>query len=260
MTTQWNPDLYLRFQSERTKPALDLANMINIKHALRILDVGCGPGNSTSVLRKKYENAYIVGIDNSIAMIEKAKNTYSDIDFLCMNVENAKELCSNGGKFDIVFSNACLQWVNDHKNLLPFLMSLLKSDGILAVQIPDKPKAIINTILTEISNMPKWNESFKDIRSYHALSVNEYFDVLATCTKDFEIKETIYMHRLPDIDSIITWYKATGLKPYLERLEGDLQAEFLEDVLKELRLHFKPQCNGEILLPFPRIFLLGKAF
>ena len=98
----WNPDLYLKFGKERTLPARDLISRIGLENPTRILDIGCGSGNSTIELKKRWPNAEIIGIDNSDAMIEKARSLYPEIDFRLMD---AKEDLTCLGKFDIVFSN-----------------------------------------------------------------------------------------------------------------------------------------------------------
>lgn len=123
----WDSKQYLKFQKERTQPSIDLADRLTVQSPERIIDIGCGPGNSTAVLKKRYPDAEVIGADNSENMISAAKEKYPDIDFLLCDA--SKELGNITGKFDIVFSNACIQWVPDHPKLLREMLSLLKEGG-----------------------------------------------------------------------------------------------------------------------------------
>ena len=120
----WNADQYLKFRAQRTLPAVDLAEKIGLANPETILDIGCGPGNSTAVLRERYPHAKILGVDSSPVMIETARKTYPDIDFqLCDVSARLDELPAD---FDVVFSNACIQWVPDHPHLIPGLLARLR--------------------------------------------------------------------------------------------------------------------------------------
>ncbi|AMP20024.1 hypothetical protein AZF37_01490 [endosymbiont 'TC1' of Trimyema compressum] len=129
----WKPNLYLTFKQERTQPSIDLVGKIEKENPLRIIDIGCGPGNSTFVLKNRCPGAEIIGIDNSESMIEQAKEKDNDIQWICKDVQFA---LSELGTFDIVFSNAAIQWIPDQHLLLQRLFQMLNSGGILAVQVP----------------------------------------------------------------------------------------------------------------------------
>ena len=127
----WNPDLYLKFGKERTLPSKDLISRIGLENPARILDIGCGSGNSTNELKKRWPNAEIIGIDNSSTMIEKAQLLYPEIDFRLMD---ATEDLSSLGKFDIVFSNAVFHWISNHNALLKEIHKVLKPHGMLVCE------------------------------------------------------------------------------------------------------------------------------
>ena len=129
----WNPDLYLKFGKERTLPSKDLISRIGLENPARILDIGCGSGNSTNELKKRWPNAEIIGIDNSSTMIEKAQLLYPEIDFRLMD---ATEDLSSLGKFDIVFSNAAIQRMTGHEELIKKWYALLNTGGTIAIQLP----------------------------------------------------------------------------------------------------------------------------
>lgn len=119
--SQWNSELYLKFKNQRTQPAIDLIKRISVEQPTSILDIGCGPGNSTSALQKFFPQAYILGVDNSENMIKKAKESYSDLNFqVCDVITDLDKL----GKYDIVFSNACLQWIPNHKEFMDLLCEM----------------------------------------------------------------------------------------------------------------------------------------
>ena len=122
--SDWSSAQYMIFGNQRTQPSIDLVSRIQGTAPARILDIGCGPGNSTAVLRERYPHAKILGVDSSPVMIETARKTYPDIDFqLCDVSARLDELPAD---FDVVFSNACIQWVPDHPHLSPGLLARLR--------------------------------------------------------------------------------------------------------------------------------------
>lgn len=150
----WDSEQYLRFKRERTQPARDLAMQLppDDGSVTRVLDIGCGPGNSTAVLRERYPHAKILGVDSSPVMIETARKTYPDIDFqLCDVSARLDELPAD---FDVVFSNACIQWVPDHPHLIPGLLARLRVGGVLAVQTPMNYEEPIHRIIGGIVHSP----------------------------------------------------------------------------------------------------------
>ena len=232
-----------------------MANRLEVREAKRILDLGCGTGNSTKILKDKFPDAMVIGADNSDEMLAKAKKTHPDIEFIHLDVGG--DLGEVKGKFDIVFSNACLQWIPNHEILLPKLMSLLRQGGVLAVQIPIQSEHPVHIIMNELVTTAKWKDKLSQ-RNYHNLSTCEYYDVLSGISDDFEVWETIYCHRMPSYESIIEWYKGTGLRPYLEQLCETDAEEFVSDVYRELKNRYKIQSNREIMFRFPRLFFIAK--
>lgn len=251
----WNPIQYEKFIKGRTLPAIDLANRLEALSPTSILDLGCGPGNSTKVLKDKFPNARIVGADNSEEMLSKAKELYPNIEFIHLDANGDLQEISE--QFNIVFSNACIQWLPNHRGLLPKLMELIKPNGTLAVQIPLQAEHPVHIIINELVNTAKWSDKLF-ARKYNNLTTTEYFDALSDISSDFEIWETTYCHRMPSYESIIEWYKGTGLKPYLEQLSETDADEFVDDVYNELKHRYKTQKNGEILFRFPRLFFIVK--
>ena len=214
----WNPEQYEKFIKDRTQPAIDLANRLEVREPERVLDLGCGTGNSTRILKDMFPDAMVIGADNSDEMLAKAKKTHPDIEFINLDAGgDLSEVKDMDERFGIVFSNACIQWIPNHEILLPKLMSLLRQGGVLAVQIPIQSEHPVHIIMNELVRTAKWKDKLSQ-RNYNNLSTSEYYDVLSGISDDFEMWETIYCHRMPSYESIIEWYKGTGLRPYLEQL------------------------------------------
>lgn len=249
--TSWNSAQYLKFKNERTQPAVDLASRISVKNPKNILDIGCGPGNSTHVLYERYPHANILGIDNSENMIATAQTAYPELKFMLCDAE---KLSSIEKKFDIVFSNACIQWIPNHAQLLKNMMSLLNTGGVLAVQIPVNYEEPIHKIIADVSSNDKWKSKFSHPRNFYNLRPNEYYDILSGISSDFNMWCTTYCHRMKSHGQILEWYRGTGLRPYLEVLSENEQADFEDDIYEALVNTYPTQQNGEIIFRFPRLF------
>lgn len=251
----WNPDLYMQFRSERTQPSIDLIARINSVEPKSIIDIGCGPGNSTQVLVNRWPKAKITGLDSSSAMIKKAKHDYPNQEWV---VADALTYDSDI-KYDIVFSNAVIQWVPNHQILLKRFHGMLSDNGLLAVQIPlfwDMPLGkIINNTATD----SRWNDRMEGISDLFTIhNYPYYYDQLSELFNSTEIWETHYFHILNSHLSIIKMMRSTGLKPYLEKLDNDSEIEMFEkEVLKEIENAYSKQNNGKVLLPFKRLFFIG---
>ena len=249
---EWNAAQYLKFGSERTQPAIDLVNRILIDDPARIVDVGCGPGNSTSVLAQRFPHACILGIDNSDDMIATARQSYPQLDFQCCDA--SRDLCALGTGFDIVFSNACIQWIPDHPALLRGMLALLRPGGVLAIQTPMNYDEPIHRIIQEVSG--KWLGAHNP-RIFHNLTPGEYYDLLSECTACFNLWHTTYYHVMKSHEAILEWYRGTGLRPYLEALPEQAHNQFEADILERVRQAYPAQPNGDILFRFPRFFMLA---
>lgn len=252
----WNPDLYLKFDKERTQPSIDLVSRITIHKPSRIIDIGCGPGNSTQILVQKWPDSMIIGVDNSPAMIEKAKKDYPDQNWQILDAGKDKF----EGDYDLVFSNATIQWIPDHVNLLKKFHQLLSEKGIIAVQIPlfwDMPlgKAILN-----IAANSRWNSVTKEVTALFTIhDYPFYYDNLSELYHSIDIWESNYIHILDSQYSILEMIRSTGLRPFLDRLASDTDKKDFEDmVLKEIRKDYPLQKDGKVLFPFKRLFFIAK--
>ena len=251
----WNAELYLKFQKERTQPAYDLAERIPLECPARVADIGCGPGNSTRVLRERFPTAYLLGADFSENMLQSARENHPGIDFVRWDA--AKEEPLPGGAFDLLFSNACLQWVPDHERVIGRLSGMLHPGGVLAVQVPVNQKEPVHQILAQLAASEKWKPCFSEVRTFYTLPPEGYFDLLSRHFSDITMWEHTYCHRMPSQESILEWYRSTGLKPYLEQLDEAQKEEFEGEVLERIREAYPVRENGEVLYRFPRFFFVA---
>jgi len=240
--SEWNPGQYLKFESERGKPIADLLGHVELDAPARVIDIGCGPGNSTEFLAKRWPEAEIIGLDSSRTMLEAARKRLPDLQWA--ECDAAGDL-SRLGKFDLVFSNAALQWMPDHEQLLPRWFALLNPGGVLAVQAPHNHDSPLHRVLLARGG----NKS--RVAQYRPA---EYYDILSELTNEFEIWTTSYHHVLNSHEDMIEWYKGTGFRPHLEKLDARGQEVFLAEMLEQVRELYPPLTDGNILFKFKRLF------
>lgn len=254
--TSWNSEQYLKFQRQRTLPAIDLAKRIPLEHPSSVLDIGCGPGNSTSVVRERFPKARVLGVDSSENMLQKARESYPELSFqLCDITTDLDRL----GTYDVIFSNACLQWVPDHGRLIPSLLGRLNENGVLAVQIPMNGREPLLQIMDEVVAQPRWGLSSIPIKANGALTPEAYFDLLSCHAGSFDLWETVYYHSMPSVEAMVEWIKGTRLRPYLNALD-QAGAESLErEIARRAASVYPTRANGEILFKFRRFFFIATA-
>jgi trans-aconitate 2-methyltransferase len=251
----WNPGLYLRFERERTQPVRDLVARLEVRQPSRVLDIGCGPGNSTAVLKDRWPEAAVTGLDNSRAMIEKARRSRADIEWL--EADAASDL-SHLGFFDVVLANASLQWLPDHQALLPRLFRSIVPGGALAVQIPQFDRMPSAQAIRETTRQAGFASFFTDFDdALHRLQDAAYYDVLSELSRAVDLWVTHYHHVMEDHAAIIEWMKSTALRPYLDQLPSIHQETFLAAVLSRLKDVYPTQRDGRVLFVFKRLFFIA---
>lgn len=250
----WDKDLYYRFRSQRTQPSIDLVARIPHQRPQQVVDLGCGAGNSTAVLRNRWPDASIVGVDNSEEMLQAARQSDDPTEWVLADIASWQP----DREFDIVFSNAALQWLPDHRSLIPRLFGFVGEQGVLAVQMPDHYDSALYRVLIEVSLDPRWSPRMENAR--HSLTrhtVSFYYDLLSGLTDRFEIWTTEYHHELQSHQDILTFHRGTGMRPYLEVLSADETEHFEQLVLDGYRGAFPLQANGRVLFPFRRLFFMA---
>lgn len=251
----WNAELYLRFSDERTQPALDLSARIAVSDPARIIDLGCGPGNSTAILRRRWPLAEITGLDNSPEMIAAASQGYPEGKWQLGEIE----AWSADPPFDLVFSNATLQWLPDHALLFRRLLSQVAPCGALAVQMPAHFNSPMHREILQVAADSQWRHLMDAARNSMTREPPAfYYKVLQPLSKHVVIWETEYYHILDGPQAIIEWFRGTGLRPYLDALESDEQKKsFEEQLLERYTRSYPPQHDGRILFPFRRLFIIA---
>jgi trans-aconitate 2-methyltransferase len=244
----WNADQYLKFADERTQPCRDLAARIGAADVRSVIDLGCGPGNSTAVLAERWPEADIMGLDGSPSMIEVARREQPARRWIAGDI--SEWAANETERFDIVFSNAALHWVPDHAWLYPRLLARVRAGGSLAVQIPADFDALPHRLMRELSPPGVF------VREWHSHEPAFYYDLLASRAVRVDIWQIEYQHVLPNAGAIVEWYKGTGMRPFLEALETDAGREkFIAEYSRRIRAAYPSRSDGKVLFPFRRLFL-----
>ncbi len=253
----WNAGQYLKFADERTLPCRDLASRIAVANPRRIIDLGCGPGNSTAEVAGRWPRAEITGLDGSPQMIEVARQQQPEGRWVLEDIAAWAE--SSGDRFDIVYSNAALQWLPDHGALFPRLFTHVAQGGAFAMQVPANMDAPANRLMRELAASPAWRERFAgEVPEWHVHDPGFYYDVLSPYAERLDIWHTEYIHLMPAADSIVEWYKGSGLRPFLETLRTAADREqFTADYLDAVRAAYPARADGRVLFPFRRLFLIA---
>ena len=253
----WDAAQYLKFEAERTQPSRDLAARITVANPSKVIDMGCGPGNSTQVLFETFCGASITGVDSSAEMVAVAKKAHPQLTFVQMDASG--DVSALGKECDVVFSNACIQWIPNHERLLPNWLALLRSGGQLAVQTPLSNKQAIHAAVLELAQSARWRQYFENPRWSQNLAPGAYFELLAESAAYFTMWETIYYHTMATHKDIIEWYRGTGLRPYIDALPKGEVPVFLDAVLREVEKLYPMQKNGQVVFCFPRLFFVATA-
>jgi trans-aconitate 2-methyltransferase len=253
--TQWDAEGYLKFETERTRGASDLLTNIRIESPRNIVDLGCGPGNSTALLWRRWPGARVIGIDSSPEMIGAAKRAYPDREWRCDDI--ASYAPPEG--VDVLFSNAAIHWLPNHRELVRRLLGHVAPGGVLAFQIPSRTFPRVRELIFEISRWPQWDERMAGARSALTMESPEfYYDVLAADAKSVDIWETEYIHVMETASSIVDWVAGTGLRPFVAKLET--QGErlvFFKELYRRVMSEYPERADGKVLFPFRRTFVVA---
>lgn len=248
----WNPEVYGRYQSNRFAPFHDLFALIQIKPGLEVIDLGCGAGEMAKELSEKLPSSSVLGIDSSAEMLEKA-NTLAGNN-LRFEQATIEQQAQSGKKWDIVFSNAALQWVNDHETLFPELISLVKPGGQLLVQMPAQHHNIANKVIMELAGLEPFQSALQGfIRTSPVLALDDYAQLFfRSGSQSMTLYEKIYPLVLKDVDGLIEWLQGSTLTPYAERLHGITWSSFVTELRKRLLRSFP---GTPVFYPFRRMIM-----
>jgi trans-aconitate 2-methyltransferase len=245
----WNPAQYERFRAERRQPFDELFSLIEPRPYMRTVDLGCGTGDLTRELHDGLSARSTLGIDRSGRMLERAaERTVPGLTFAQAEIAGF----SSAEPFDLVFSNAALQWVPDHPALFARLTHLLDDNGQLAVQVPAS-RGPIYTVAREIASTEPFSTALGGwLPDDPVLPPDGYASVLFDLGfRQQRVLLRIYPHVLPSRDHVIEWVKGTLLTTYQERMPAPLFDSFLAAYRR--RLFEDLEDTRPFFFPFSRI-------
>jgi trans-aconitate 2-methyltransferase len=247
----WNPDKYHQFQNERSAPFYDLLKLVEIRPGPRVADLGCGTGQLTRHLADTLPDSEVLGLDASPQMLERTREfARSGLQF------ELGDQAKLEGEWDLIYSNAALQWSDNHEQLIPSLFNRLASGGQIAVQVPSNHNSKVHMTITEVAR----REPFVSVlggwtRQSPVLSIEIYAELLfREGAQEILVFEKVYPHVLDNADAILDWISGTALVPYFERLGGQ-KDDFAFQIQKELR---KVLPGEPVFYPFRRTFFSAR--
>lgn len=251
----WSARDYLRFEAERTRPARDLLAAVPNGEVARAVDLGCGPGNSTELVARRFPQARVAGIDTSPDMIAQARERLPDAVFTVADIG----AWTGEDVYDLVFANASLQWVPDHESLLPRLLGRLAEGGTLAIQLPDNLGEPSHAGMAEAASGAPYAGKLRAAEGARTPigDARFYWNLVSPLCRRVDVWRTVYHHPLAGADAVVDWFRSTGLRPYLEPLDEAERADFLARYRDRVARAYPLSLDGTLLLPFPRLFIVA---
>jgi trans-aconitate 2-methyltransferase len=254
----WDPASYLRFADERARPFVELLARVRAAEPAVVVDLGCGEGALTASLARRWPGARITGVDSSPEMLAAAAAhaVPGRVSFTAGDVRD----WAPAGPVDVLVTNAVLHWVPGHDRLLARWAAALSPGGELAMQVPGNFRAPTHALLAELCAERRWADRVGDVapRPDAVLDPMGYFDVLTGAGLDADVWETTYLHVLTGEDPVLGWVRGTVLRPVLARLDEDDAAALTAAYAAALRAAYPRRADGMTLLPFRRVFAVGR--
>jgi trans-aconitate 2-methyltransferase len=250
----WDPALYLRFADQRLRPALDLLSRIDLETPQSVVDLGCGAGNVTVHLKRRWPKAQLTGVDNSAAMLAKARATDALINWEHGELAN----WAPAQPPTLIYSNAALHWADDHATLFPRLARAVAPGGVLAVQMPHQNGAASHQVAFALAKSPRWRNLLQHLlRESPVAEPQQYYDWLVPHARTLDIWETEYLQIMQGDNPIADWTSGTFLLPFLEALQGAERAAFDADYRAAILAAYPRRADDSTLFPFRRLFIVA---
>lgn len=239
------------------RPALDLLAQVPLDAPERVVDLGCGAGNVTAILKQRFADAEVLGVDGSASMLEKARATAPNCGFAEADISTWQPHTAP----DLIYSNAALHWIGGHAILFPRLLALLAPGGVLAVQMPAMHDAPFRRLQAEAAASGPWADALRDLASVARPigTPDFYWDLLRPISAALDIWETTYLHVLTGEDAVTQWASGSSLRPFLDRLPEEQREPFRRAYSDALRPHYPRRPDGTTLLPFRRLFVVART-
>lgn len=253
---QWDPQRYLSFADERGRPFVELLARVGADTPHTVVDLGCGPGNLTALLATRWPAADIAGVDSSAEMIARARaDGHPGVDFAVGDLRDwAADTAP--GSVDVLVTNATLQWVPGHLELLAELVATVAPGGWFACQVPGNFEEPSHVLRRELAAQAPYVDHLRDVDHPGSHEPETYLRVLTDLGLQPDVWETTYSHVLTGPDPVFTWVSATGARPTLQALPDDLRPGFEAEFKRRLAVAY-PEREGSVVLPFRRIFFVG---
>jgi trans-aconitate 2-methyltransferase len=251
----WNSALYLKFEEERTRAARDLLARVPYCETRSVYDLGCGPGNSTELLTRAFPGAAVVGIDMSDNMLSVARARAPSATFVKDDVEH----WTPPAPADVIFANATLHFLPDHRKVITRLLQSLRPGGRLAVQMPNiATHELSHAAMRMVAADGPWASRLVPVAKSLTVigQADEYYDLFAPLCSHVDIWQTIYIHPLKGPDGVVEWFEGSGLRPFLDLLGPEERDDFLSRYRERLEQSYPRQPNGKVLLRYPRLFFV----
>lgn len=248
----WDPQQYERFKAERYAPFDDLLGLIDVRPDLEVVDLGCGTGELSNRLQKLLPGSRVLGVDSSLQMLKRAQ-AHANLYLGFVN----DDLATVTGDWDVIFSHAALQWVDDHPAQFRRLWSCLRPGGQLALQMPSNHQHATHRLIRELAAESPFVEALNGWqRLSPVLTIDAYAELLyGLGAEKIQVQEKIYSHLLPRAADLLEWVKGTALVPYLEKLTQELQDAFLDSYQRRIEALYTTE---PVFYPFRRILLSAK--
>lgn len=251
----WDPERYLTYADERGRPFLDLISRIDVVAPRHVVDLGCGPGNLTRILKQRWPGAEVVGLDTSPEMIDRAiADHIAGVRFEVADLRAWK----SAEPVDVLISNATLQWVPGHLDLLPELVAQVAPGGWFAFQVPGNFAEPSHALLHKLAADDRFSPYLQGIARPDGHGPATYLETLLALGCEVDAWETTYLHVLQGEDPVFTWISQTGAGPTLRALPDDLRAEFEGEYKRMLRNAYPTRGHGTVL-PFRRVFVVARV-
>jgi len=256
MPHSWDPDRYLVYADERGRPFVDLLNRVGAEKPRGVVDLGCGPGNLTALLARRWPGANVLGVDSSPEMVSRAvAGGFRSVRFEVDDVRTWQP-ASDEQPVDVLIANATYQWIPAHLDLLPRLVGHVAPGGWFAFQVPGNHDEPSHVLLHRLATDPRFAEHTRGVARPHSHDPVVYADRLRDLGLVVDAWETTYLHLLPGEDPVFTWISGTGARPTLQALPDGLRATFVEEYKTLLREAYPPGPHGTTL-PFRRVFVVA---
>ena len=249
----WDPDVYLKFGGERTRAAADLLARVPLSAPKHVVDLGCGPGNSTALIASRYPNADILGVDSDDAMLAKARAEHVKARFEAGDFETWTPREAP----DLIYTNAALHWAADPLGVASRLFQSLAPGGALALQVPQNFDKSSHIEMRAAAQDGPWSEKLRGVFQPLLLGVQDYARALAPLDAKLDVWSTAYLHILDGGDAVLKWISGSALRPYFARLDANERAGFEANLAARLKRAYPPEADGRTHFPFHRVFVIA---